>query len=366
VTHDGALALSPAWSPDSKSIYFASSRGGTLNVWKIDADGNGLQQITAGEGDDAELDVSADGKRIVFASLREKVGIAELDLQAKPGQPDTQVLTTDPARNQWGPAYSPDGKRLAFFTNLKGAGNESVWIADADGSNAAPLVQDSRINIFPEWSADGSYIVYASERVAASQNWEYRRIPASGGSPQTLLTADQLNLLVGSNGRLVLAGPNGEVDSFDSQNSKTEKLGTLPGNLLARQYSTCDSSSGHSVAYAVEPKEESDSNAGVWLNDFKNPARQVFRGWVAALACAPGGAIYFVEGKPDLNGSLWKVGWDGRGLTRSSATIPILHNLNYSDTSLDNQFAVSPDGRHVAFQTEQVLEENLGMIENVR
>ena len=45
--------------------------------------------------------------------------------------------------------------------------------------------------------------------------------------------------------------------------------------------------------------------------------------------------------------------------------IPILYNLNYSDTSLDNQFAVSPDGRHVAFQTEQVLEENLGMIENV-
>jgi serine/threonine protein kinase len=366
LTHDGALALSPAWSPDSKSIYFASSRGGTLNVWKIDADGNGLQQITAGEGDDAELDVSADGKRIVFASLREKIGIAELDLQAKPGQPDTQVLTADPARNQWGPAYSPDGKRLAFFTNLKGAGNESVWIADAEGSNAAPLVQDSRINIFPEWSADGSYIVYASERAAASQNWEYRRIPASGGSPQTLLTADRLNLLVGSNGRLVLAGPNGEVDSFDSQNSKTEKLGTLPGNLLARKYSTCDSSSGHSLAYAVEPNEESDPNAGVWLNDFKSPARQVFRGWVAALACAPGGEIYFVEGKPDLNGSLWKVGWDGRGLTRSSATIPILYNLNYKDTSLDNQFAVSPDGRHVAFQTEQVLEENLGMIENVR
>ena len=208
--------------------------------------------------------------------------------------------------------------------------------------------------------------MYASERVAASQNWEYRRIPASGGSPQTLLTADQLNLLVGSNGRLVLAGPNGEVDSFDSQNSKTEKLGTLPGNLRARQYSTCDSSSGHSVAYTVEPNEESDPNAGVWLNDFKSPARQVFRGWVAALACAPGGEIYFVEGKADLNGSLWKVGWDGRGLTRSSATIPILYNLNYSDTSLDNQFAVSPDGRHVAFQTEQVLEENLGMIENVR
>jgi serine/threonine-protein kinase len=63
LTQDYALALSPGWSPDSRFIYFSSSRGGTLNVWKIGADGNGLRQVTAGEGDDAELDVSSDGKR---------------------------------------------------------------------------------------------------------------------------------------------------------------------------------------------------------------------------------------------------------------------------------------------------------------
>ena len=59
-----------------------------------------------------------------------------------------KLLTTDPVRDQFGPAYSPDGKHLAYFTNFKGTENESIGLADADGSNAVQLVQDARINIF--------------------------------------------------------------------------------------------------------------------------------------------------------------------------------------------------------------------------
>ena len=43
---DEGLALSPAWSPDSRAIYFSSSRGGTLNIWKIGALMRRLFQIS--------------------------------------------------------------------------------------------------------------------------------------------------------------------------------------------------------------------------------------------------------------------------------------------------------------------------------
>ena len=162
LTRDNALALSPAWSPDSHFIYFASSRGGTLNIWKIGVDGEGLRQITAGEGDDAELDVSSDGKRLVFATMRLNIGLAQLDLQARPGDGGIKVLASDPARNEFGPAYSPDGIHIAFFTNLKGVENESIGVADANGANAVQLVRDSRVNLFPRWSWDGNRIVYFS------------------------------------------------------------------------------------------------------------------------------------------------------------------------------------------------------------
>ncbi len=140
LTQDHALALSPAWSPDSRFIYFSSSRGGTLNVWKIGADGSGLRQVTAGEGDDAELDVSSDGKRLVFATLRVNIGLAEFDTQAKPRESSVKVLAGDPARSEFGPAYSPDGSHLAFFTNLKGVEKESISVADTNGANAMQLV----------------------------------------------------------------------------------------------------------------------------------------------------------------------------------------------------------------------------------
>src|SRR6185437_14830656 len=80
LTHDNALALSPAWSADGRFIYFASSRGGTLNIWKIAENGSQLEQITSGQGDDAQLDISADGKRIVFSSFRTNVNVVQLDL----------------------------------------------------------------------------------------------------------------------------------------------------------------------------------------------------------------------------------------------------------------------------------------------
>src|SRR5207244_8100594 len=114
------------WSPDSRFIYFASSRGGTINIWKIGAGGSGLRQVTAGAGDDAELDISADGKRILFSTLRENIGLAQLDLDTKPGRQGVKLLIGDPVRNQFGPAYSPDGNRLAYFTNFKGADRKST------------------------------------------------------------------------------------------------------------------------------------------------------------------------------------------------------------------------------------------------
>ncbi len=146
---------------DGRFIYFASSRGGTLNIWKIAENGGEPEQITSGQGDDAQLDISTNGKRIIFSSFRANVNIVQLDLDVS-GQQTPKLLIADAARNQFGPAYSPDGKRLAYFSNLKGVEKEGIWLANSDGSNPVPLVQDGQLNLFPRWTADSRYLVYAS------------------------------------------------------------------------------------------------------------------------------------------------------------------------------------------------------------
>jgi serine/threonine protein kinase/Tol biopolymer transport system component len=358
LTSDNALALSPAWSPDSRSIYFSSSRGGTVNIWKIGADGRGLHQITAGEGDDAEIDVSRDGNRLVFGTMRVNIGLSRLDAQAKSGELNVKVLTTDPARNEFGPAYSPDGTRIAFFTNLKGAENESIGVADANGGNATQLVRDSRVNLFPRWSPDGIHIIYASQ---SDKDIEYRSIAVSGGAPQTIMSEAADDIVdVGRDGRLLFQKAE-EIQVFDPRARKTATLGKMPTHLGLRW-----ASNGSSVAYGVVSAQENDSADGVWVTDFKTPPRQVFRGWVCWFAVDALDNIFILKGNADLNGEVWKVKWDGSGLSRVPGTLPLLGNVNYTHTFVGNQIDVSPDGGHIVFQSQQVLQENIGIIDNVQ
>ena len=359
LTNDNALALSPAWAPDSRSIYFSSSRGGTVNIWKIGVDGRGLRQITAGEGDDAEIDLSSDGKRLVFGTMRVNIGLSRLDAQAKSGEPDVKVLTADPARNEFGPAYSLNGTRIAFFTNLKGAEKESIGVADANGGNATQLVRDSRLNIFPRWSPDGTHIVYGSN---SDKNTEYRSIAVSGGAPQTIMS-DAVDAMfdVGRDGRLLFQKA-GEIQVFDPRAGKPATLGKTPRYLFFLRWA----SNGSSAAYGVLSPQEIDPDVGVWVTDFKTPPRQVFRGWVCWFAVDARDNIFILKGNADLNGEVWKVQWDGSGLSRVPATLPLLGNVNYTHTFVGNQFDVSPDGGHIVFQSHQVLQENIGIIDNVQ
>jgi eukaryotic-like serine/threonine-protein kinase len=360
LTDDGALVLSPAWSADGRYIYFASSRGGTLNIWKITANGGEPEQITSGQGDDAQLDISADGKRIVFSSFRVNDNLVQLDLDAS-GQQSPRLLIADAARNQFGPAYSPDGKHLAYFSNLKGVEKEGIWLAKSDGSNPVPLVQDGRLNLFPRWTADSRYLVYASYVSSSYSGSEYRRISVSGGAPETLLNSAPDNSAdVGSDGQLVFQGPHGQAQIAASQ--KTQTLITLPADERASLFRW--SPDDHSVAYIVDPMKEDDPHAGLWVLDLNKPPRQVFRGWVTWFARGPKNQIYFIQGKADLSGVLSKVDWSGHGLTRVPVTIPL--PFDYWFDAPFTQSDISPDGRHLVFITQAVLQANIGMLENIR
>jgi eukaryotic-like serine/threonine-protein kinase len=362
LTHDDALVLSPAWSADGGFIYFASSRGGTLNIWKIAKNGEGLEQITAGQGDDTQLDVSSDGKRIVFSTFRVHMNIAQLDLDAA-GQQSPKLLIADPARNQYNPAYSPDGKHLAYFSNLKGVEKEGIWLADSDGSNPVPLVQDERINIDPVWAPEGDSLVYASSSSPVSIQWnsDLRRISISGGAPQTVLgNAINSGIDVGPGGQLLFVGPDGKVQT--SAAGKIQTLFTLPRGQNA--YLFFWSPDRRSISYMVFQTREDDPQAGLWLFDGQEPPRLVFTGWVAGYARGPGNQIYVVQGKADMQGVLWKLDWSGHGLTRVPVIVPLAFDY-WFDTPW-TAFDVSPDSRHLAFITQGVLQANIGMLDGIR
>ncbi len=362
LTDNGPTTLSPAWSPDNRFIYFASSRGGTLNIWKIGADGSGLRQVTAGQGDDTELDVSSDGRRLIFATMRLNIGLSQFDTQVRAGESRIKALTSDPARNEFGPAYSPGGTHLAFFTNLKGVELEGIGMADVSGANATQVVRDARINLFPRWSPDGTRIVYFSVNDHGKDS-DYRSVAISGGAPQMILQGGSDFIFdVGRDGRLLYAKDSGEMRAYDPRDSKVVTLGKVPENAWLFRWSPDQ----NSIAYLISATRENDPASGVWVTDFRSAPRQVFRGWVCWFAVDAKGDIFVLKGKDDLNGEVWKVQWDGLRLSRAPGTLALLYNPNYLHSKTQSQFDVSPDGLHLAFQTQQVLQENIGIIDNVQ
>jgi hypothetical protein len=106
------------------------------------------------------------------------------------------------------------------------------------------------------------------------------------------------------------------------------------------------SPNGRSIAYIVAPSREDDPKAGIWVDDFKNPPREILRGWVDWwLARGPHDEIYFVKASPDLKGELWKIGWNGQGLSRTFITIPVTQSYSSipgRTSPTYSSFAISP------------------------
>jgi Tol biopolymer transport system component len=370
LTKDNALLLSPVWSPGDAFIYFSSSRGGTMNIWKVSAEGGGPEQITAGQGDDAELDLSADGKRLVFSSYRMNINLTEvaLDAPAQPGR--IKWLTRDSAHLEAFPAYSPDGKRIAYFSARNGAENESIWVMDADGSNAVQLVGDARVNVLPRWMGDSETLVYQSLGAGpdvsppGAQN-EFRSVTLSRAAPQILPVRGSMENLfdVARDGRLVYVSPDASVQVFNLPTGPTRKLEAVKrGGAIGGYFRW--SPSGKSFAYLVTPLQENDSEAGVWVYNLEGTPRQVFRGWVVDFNWMADDEMLVLQGTPDLAGRLVRVRTDGTPGARIPASIQI--RLTYIEDLLTARFDIHPDRRRIVTEAFELHEADIGMIENVR
>jgi Tol biopolymer transport system component/imidazolonepropionase-like amidohydrolase len=106
------------------------------------------------------LDVSPDGRTILFDVLG--------DLYTLPIDGGTASRIMGGLSFESQPAYSPDGKTIAFLSDRSGV--ENLWMAEADGSNPRAVSKDQKTNdrpqimLSPAWTPDGQYIVVSKSR----------------------------------------------------------------------------------------------------------------------------------------------------------------------------------------------------------
>ena len=130
-------------------------------------------EFTTEEGTWVSLDVSPDGKTIVFELLGDLYTMPVEGGEAKP-------IVTGPAFDSQ-PRFSPDGKQLAFVSDRDGA--ENLWIAQADGSDPRALSKNKQsLYTSPSWTPDGDYVLVSRQEQAPIGAFELWMYHAKGGT----------------------------------------------------------------------------------------------------------------------------------------------------------------------------------------
>ena len=174
-------------SPRGDRIVFTSTRGGDLDLWTCDLEGNDLVQVTKTPGYDGGAFFSPDGAWIVFRSSaftagKEEAEIADYralldDWKVRPTKMEIQLVRPDGSdrrqvtklgRASFAPFFFPDGKRIVFASNYEDPSqsgrNFDLYAVDVDGKNVERITQYDSFDAFPVFSPDGKWLVFASNR----------------------------------------------------------------------------------------------------------------------------------------------------------------------------------------------------------
>jgi Tol biopolymer transport system component len=143
------------------ALAVVSSRDGDYALYGMDADGSHQGRLTEEKGDlstssgiSYQLDPawSPDGRRIAFASARE--GTRDIFVMDATGQGARRLTKTND--DDANPTWSPDGQEIAFHRGNDG----HVYVMSASGGSVRRLTKTLAPEREPAWSPDGRWIAY--------------------------------------------------------------------------------------------------------------------------------------------------------------------------------------------------------------
>jgi len=185
---NGHHSFHPVWSPDGRSIAYASDPYGNFDVFVIGADGGASRRLTTHSASEIPLGFTPDGKDVLFSAQRldaranmmfPSKAVAELyKVPVEEGRRPVQVLTTPALAAQWNKA----GTEM-LYEDWKGYENNfrkhhispvahDIWLYDAATGKHRKLTTFGGEDREPVWSPDEQSVYYLSEKSGTSNVWK--------------------------------------------------------------------------------------------------------------------------------------------------------------------------------------------------
>jgi Tol biopolymer transport system component len=171
-----------AWTERGDEIVFATgNRVLPGSMLRVPAAG-GTPTALAGVGDSVSFPTTSTG-RMVFSQHVRRTPIEIWRTPGRKAPPASRVphRLVSSSRNDAGPAYSPDGRRIAFESDRSGSTN--IWMADADGGRATQLTTFAEYAGSPHWSPDSRTIVFDAREAG---NPDIHVVDVAGGVARRL------------------------------------------------------------------------------------------------------------------------------------------------------------------------------------
>ena len=187
----GLLCSVSAKPLTTEKIIFSSNRDGNSEIYMMNPDGSQQVRLTNHRASDFRPVFSPTGEEILFVSDRS--GKRDLYIMRADGGGERPVFRTAPAYRDH-PAWSPDGKKIAYSQFDDNTKFFSIYTARADGTSVNRTVEMEKAHgKQPVWSPDGTEIAYV---VHGEIHWASRQIRFIN-----LITRKQKTLLPDDNAR---------------------------------------------------------------------------------------------------------------------------------------------------------------------
>jgi|GEM_PF-7101565 len=154
-TEHPIVNFEPTWSPDGSEVVYMRQDSGGQDLWRVGADGSNPENLTETTGvEESGAEFSPDGTKIAYVGTGPKPCCDpeynnDIWVMNADGSDQTQLTKTNFPRQNLSPTWSPDGTKIAYQPMAGG-----LWVMNPDGTGATPLVGNTGAS-YPSWAPAG-------------------------------------------------------------------------------------------------------------------------------------------------------------------------------------------------------------------